>query len=110
MSTICRPRPLGSFGAGERIVGVPVPESVTSTRISRGDRRIVMWKLARSCLMQFVASSETINPTASSVSDGLSASASVANRRAAWTDCGIAWNVRIGVIAPAPASRPDPWR
>jgi hypothetical protein len=34
MSTICSPRPLGSSGPGERMVGVPDPESVTSTRIS----------------------------------------------------------------------------
>jgi hypothetical protein len=42
MSTICSPRPLGSSGPGERIVGVPDPESVTSTRISRVEPRIVM--------------------------------------------------------------------
>jgi hypothetical protein len=48
MFTICSPRPLGSSGPGERIVGVPVPASVTSTRISCADPRIVMWKLVRS--------------------------------------------------------------
>lgn len=48
MSTICRPRPLGSSGPGERILGRPDPESVTSTRISRVEPRIVTWKLVRS--------------------------------------------------------------
>ena len=48
MSTICSPRPLGSSGPGERMVGVPDPESVTSTRISCAEPRIVMWKLVRS--------------------------------------------------------------
>jgi hypothetical protein len=42
MSTICSPRPLGSSGPGERMVGVPDPESVTSTRISRVEPTIVM--------------------------------------------------------------------
>jgi hypothetical protein len=98
MSTIWRPRPLGSSGPGDLIVGVPAPESVTSTRICRGVRTIATWKLARSCRMQFVASSDTISSTASSVEAGLSASAPVANRRAAWTDCGIAGKVRIRLI------------
>ena len=83
MSTICSPRPLGSSGPGDRIVGVPAPESVTSTRICRDVRMIATWKLARSWRMQLVASSDTISSTASSVGAGLPASEPVANRRAA---------------------------
>jgi len=83
MSTIWSPRPLGSSGPGERIAGIPVPESVTSMRISRVDPRMVMWKLARSWRMQLVASSETMSSTASSVRAGLPLRLSVAKRRAA---------------------------
>jgi hypothetical protein len=86
MSTIWSPRPLGSLGPGERIEGVPAPESVTSTRISCPERRIVMWKLVRSWRMQLVASSDTSNSTASTVGAGQPMSASVAKRRAACTD------------------------
>jgi hypothetical protein len=93
------PRPVGSVGLGERIVGVPPARSVASIRTSRALRVMVRSKPLLVWRTQLVASSETISSIASAVSPQRSLSTSVANRRAAVTDDGSWLKLRVFFMA-----------
>ncbi len=95
MSTIRSPRPVGSVGPGERMLGFPPTWSVTSMRISRGVCMIVSSNPPSACFTQFEASSETISATTSSVSADARCNASVANRLAELIDAGACSKRRV---------------
>lgn len=94
------PRPVRSLGFGERAVGRPGPLSRTSMRISPFVS-IVIPKSVRACRTAFVASSEAISSTVSTVSRGQAASASRAIARAADTALGVQSKRRVTITSPS---------
>jgi len=77
------PRPLSSVGSGCLVATCPDPLSAISTRTCRMVCSIVMVKSVFAWRTQFVASSETMRDTVSTMSRGRPASASRTYRRAA---------------------------